>query len=153
MKKVLLLSFLFLLLFDVEKIHGQQAISLSTEYETSQIIKPSADLDFRQFLLEPEANYELPFDGTLRTYYNQNYYFNFNMPPEQNVDVYLKYPDNYAVMITDEHGCTNADDVELVINPDHESDAGNGDLVCNHDMGWQDQWRKLRLYRCVLLYY
>ncbi|MGM0650010.1 MAG: hypothetical protein ACQES1_05815, partial [Bacteroidota bacterium] len=41
--------------------------------------------------------------------------------------------DVYSVTVTNEYGCTGEDDIDLVVNPDLEPDAGEDDLICDHE--------------------
>ncbi|MGC9330696.1 MAG: choice-of-anchor L domain-containing protein [Bacteroidales bacterium] len=48
---------------------------------------------FQPFQLNPVKNVEIAGDYPLRAYYNQNYYFRFQMPEGKDVSVHLTFPD------------------------------------------------------------
>ncbi len=58
----------------------------------------------------------------------------------------------YTVTVTNEHGCTGEDEMELTINPDLYPDAGENTLICSYDYtldgssassGTQGTWEQL----------
>ncbi|MGC9330942.1 MAG: choice-of-anchor L domain-containing protein, partial [Bacteroidales bacterium] len=96
MKNICVISFLMYLLilgFGINVLKAQPIQELSTEPSECYDIKPTLDLQFINFELNPASNHEIPFEGTLRSYYNQNYYFGFKMPAGMDVEVHLNYPD------------------------------------------------------------
>ncbi|MFP4662792.1 MAG: choice-of-anchor L domain-containing protein [Bacteroidales bacterium] len=72
---------------------SQDNAELTTNPEETVLMKPANDLQFHEFILNPDSNVELPQEENFRHYYNQNYYFSFTMPENKDVDVFLKYPD------------------------------------------------------------
>ncbi|MDA3819237.1 MAG: choice-of-anchor L domain-containing protein [Candidatus Delongbacteria bacterium] len=65
-------------------LNPYDALELSVQTETN----------FQQFQLNPVENIELASDYPLRAYYNQNYYFRFQMPEGKDVSVHLNFPDD-----------------------------------------------------------
>ncbi|MGC9332348.1 MAG: choice-of-anchor L domain-containing protein, partial [Bacteroidales bacterium] len=65
---------------------------LSTDPENPVVVVPSTDLVFNEFTLNPDENIELPVEDALRMYYPQNYYAQFVMPSNQDIHVFIKYP-------------------------------------------------------------
>ncbi|MEA3448821.1 MAG: choice-of-anchor L domain-containing protein, partial [Bacteroidota bacterium] len=95
MKNICVISLMFILISvsGINVLKAQTIQELSTEPSECQDIKPTLDLQFINFELNPASNHEIPFEGTLRSYHNQNYYFGFKMPAGMDVDVHLNYPD------------------------------------------------------------
>jgi gliding motility-associated-like protein len=97
------ITFIFLfILFSLSAITqiipGQESDYLSTNPDEGTFILPSESIIYHEYVLYPDNNNELPVPDVLRNYYNQNYYFSFYMPHNQDVDIHLKYPDNEEVM-------------------------------------------------------
>lgn len=51
------------------------------------------DINYQPFYLNPIENIEILNDYPLRNYYNQNYYFRFQMPEGNNVSIHINFPD------------------------------------------------------------
>jgi hypothetical protein len=67
------------------------SLSLNPKEAIELTVQPTTD--FQSFHLNADNNVEIAGDYPLRAYYNQNYYFRFQMPEDKNVSVHLKFPD------------------------------------------------------------
>jgi gliding motility-associated-like protein len=71
---------------------------LTTDPESAVLLKPTAQLQFHSFILDPEMNVEIPHQNEFRHYYNQNYYFRFKMPDADDADVFLQFPNQEGLI-------------------------------------------------------
>jgi PKD repeat protein len=71
-----------------------QENELSTDPTAASLIKPSDQLVFSPYHLNPIDNIELDDVEELRAYYNQNYYFKFTMPQTKDVSAVIQFPEN-----------------------------------------------------------
>ncbi|MEA3447510.1 MAG: choice-of-anchor L domain-containing protein [Bacteroidota bacterium] len=93
MKKFTLVTIIIAFAISISAQTSKDIPNLSLNpYEAIELtVQPTTD--FQSFYLNPVENIEIASDYPLRAYYNQNYYFRFQMPEGKDVSVHLNYPD------------------------------------------------------------
>ncbi len=66
----------------------------SNNPESAIILQIEEYTNFNQFFLNIDDNFEIEEQKSLRAYYNQNHYFRFTMPENNDIDIFLDYKED-----------------------------------------------------------
>ncbi|MEA3447714.1 MAG: hypothetical protein U9Q98_04575, partial [Bacteroidota bacterium] len=105
-------------------VTNDQSCTASDEIEVT--VNPSPEPDLGEDIIECEYNTPVILDaGSGASFLWSN--------GGTTSTINVSNSDNYIVTVTDTYGCTGEDDINLVVNPDLEPDAGEDIVVCSYD--------------------
>ncbi len=118
-------------------VSAQQHSKTANNPNEAFFIEVDENTIFTSFILNQEENYELSNPIALRTYFNQNHYFKFNMPTNKDVDILFKTKINSRIGIAAYTG-NQENEFQLIKTQSFSESTGlfkiQNDLVSNGEM-------------------